>query len=70
MGGMSEQPLRGWFAIGAEAISKEVNFGNLMRTAHAFGAAYLFLVDPATTLRQAGRILGGDRAASEPRQPA
>jgi tRNA G18 (ribose-2'-O)-methylase SpoU len=55
MGGMSDQPIRGWFAIGAEAISKEVNFGNLMRTAHAFGAAYLFLVDPATTLRQAGR---------------
>jgi tRNA G18 (ribose-2'-O)-methylase SpoU len=55
MGVMSEQQIRGWFAIGAEAISKEVNFGNLMRTANAFGAAYLFLVDPATSLRDAGR---------------
>ena len=55
MGAMSDQQLRGWFAIGAEAISKEVNFGNLMRTAHAFGAAYLFLVDPVASLRDVGR---------------
>ena len=53
--GMAEPQLRGWFAIGAEAISKEVNFGNLMRTAHAFGAAYLFLVDPSAKLRDAAR---------------
>ena len=63
---MSESRLRGWFAIGAEAISKEVNFGNLMRTAHAFGAAYLFLVDPVASLRDAARTDTSKASSSLP----
>lgn len=35
---------RGFFAIGAESISKELNLGNLMRSAHAFGASFIFTV--------------------------
>ena len=36
---------RGYFAIGAEGISKSLNLGNLVRSAHAFGASFVFLVD-------------------------
>ena len=31
---------RGYFGIGAEGISKPMNLGALMRTAHAFGASF------------------------------
>ena len=44
--------MRGYFAIGAEGISKVANVGNLVRTAHAFGASFVFLVDPDTRLRE------------------
>ncbi len=40
--------MRGYFAIGAEGISKPANVGALMRTAHAFGASFLFTVAPDT----------------------
>lgn len=33
---------RGYFAIGAERMSKSLNLGNLMRSAHAFGASFTF----------------------------
>jgi len=36
--------MRGYFAIGCEGISKPANIGALMRTAHAFGASYVFTV--------------------------
>ncbi len=35
---------RGYFAIGAERISKALNLGNLMRSAHGFGASFTFTV--------------------------
>jgi tRNA G18 (ribose-2'-O)-methylase SpoU len=35
---------RGYFAIGAERISKCLNLGNLMRSAHGFGAAFTFTI--------------------------
>ena len=35
---------RGYFAIGAERISKQINFGNLVRSANAFGASFVFTV--------------------------
>jgi tRNA G18 (ribose-2'-O)-methylase SpoU len=35
---------RGFFAIGAERISKSLNLGNLMRSAHGFGASFTFTV--------------------------
>jgi len=36
--------VRGYFGIGAEGISKSVNLGNLLRSAHAFGASFVFTV--------------------------
>ena len=43
---MPEQSMRGFFAIGAEGISKPMNIGALLRTGHAFGAAFCFTVAP------------------------
>ncbi|MBJ7534025.1 RNA methyltransferase [Rhodomicrobium vannielii ATCC 17100] len=36
--------MRGYFAIGAERISKPMNLGALMRSAHAFGANFFFTI--------------------------
>jgi tRNA G18 (ribose-2'-O)-methylase SpoU len=41
---MSQPATRGYFAIGAERISKSLNLGNLMRSAHGFGASFTFTV--------------------------
>ena len=35
---------RGYFAIGAERISKALNLGNIMRSGHAFGASFTFTI--------------------------
>ena len=35
---------RGYFAIGGERMSKSLNLGNLMRSAHAFGASFTFTI--------------------------
>jgi tRNA G18 (ribose-2'-O)-methylase SpoU len=42
--------MRGYFGIGAEGISKPMNLGNLIRSAHAFGASFVFLVDAQYTV--------------------
>jgi len=34
--------MRGYFGIGVEGISKQMNIGNLFRSAHAFGASFVF----------------------------
>lgn len=36
--------MRGWFGIGVEGVSKAMNVGALFRTAHAFGASFVFTV--------------------------
>lgn len=38
--------MRGYFGIGVEGISKPMNVGNLFRSAHAFGASFVFTVGP------------------------
>lgn len=45
------RPLRGWFAAGAEGISKPMNLGAILRTAHAFGASFAFTVDAHHAVR-------------------
>jgi tRNA G18 (ribose-2'-O)-methylase SpoU len=45
--------MRGYFAIGVERISKPMNMGNLMRSAHAFGASFFFAVAPEAAVRAA-----------------
>lgn len=46
--------MRGYFAIGIEGISKPMNLGNLMRSAHAFGASFIFTIAPARRLKKMG----------------
>ena len=45
--------LRGYFGIGVERVSKPMNVGNLFRTAHAFGASFVFTVNAHYTRAQA-----------------
>lgn len=42
--------IRGFYGIGVEGISKRMNFGNLARSAHGFGASFIFTVAPAKTI--------------------
>jgi tRNA G18 (ribose-2'-O)-methylase SpoU len=44
---------RGYFGIGVEGVSKSANVGALLRTAHAFGAAFCFTVAPGFDARAA-----------------
>ena len=44
--------MRGYFAIGVEGLSKPLNAGNLMRTAHAFGASFFFAIAPEVDFRK------------------
>ena len=46
---------RGYFGIGAEGVSKSANVGALLRTAHAFDAAFCFLIGTGFDAR-AGRL--------------
>lgn len=41
---------RGYFGIGVEGASKPMNFGNLARSAHGFGASFIFTVAPARAI--------------------
>jgi len=47
--------MRGYFAIGVEGISKSSNLGSLMRSGHAFGAAFLFTVGARYQAREGGK---------------
>ena len=46
---------RGYFAIGAERVSKALNLGNLMRAAHGFGASYTFTIGASYAALEAFR---------------
>jgi tRNA G18 (ribose-2'-O)-methylase SpoU len=54
--------MRGYFGVGAEGISKALNLGNLVRSAHAFGASFVFLVGPEPAAR---RALAGDTSRAD-----
>jgi tRNA G18 (ribose-2'-O)-methylase SpoU len=45
--------MRGFFGIGVEGLSKPMNAGNLFRSAHAFGASFLFTVGAEYKRRRA-----------------
>ena len=45
--------MKGYFAIGIEGASKPMKTGNLIRSAHAFGAAFIFTVDAHLKVREA-----------------
>lgn len=43
---------RGYFGIGVEGVTKAQNLGTLVRSAHAFGAAFFFTVAPELDIRE------------------
>ena len=45
--------MRGYFGVGLEQSSKPMNAGNLFRTAHAFGASFLFTVNAEYSVKSA-----------------
>lgn len=45
--------MKGYFAIGIEGVSKPMNMGNLVRSAHAFGASFVFTVGAQYRVREA-----------------
>lgn len=45
--------MRGYFGLGVEGISKPMNIGNLFRSAHAFGASFVFTVNAEYSVRRA-----------------
>lgn len=54
---MSErgEGMRGYFAVGMERVSKPMNFGAVQRTAHAFGASFVFtIIDGSRATRKIG----------------
>lgn len=58
--------MRGYFGIGAEQISKPMNVGALFRTAHAFGASFVFTVDAAYQKREGGKADTSDTVSQLP----
>lgn len=58
--------MRGYFAIGVEGISKSHNLGNLMRSAHAFGASFFFTINDSIDMRE---VEHADTSASTTHMP-
>ena len=57
---------RGYFGIGTEGISKSANMGALLRTAHAFGAAFCFSIGAGYDARSGRRADTSDTPAHVP----
>ncbi len=47
--------MRGYFGIGTERISKAMNLGAVLRTAHAFGASFAFTIAMHHRARDVGQ---------------
>lgn len=58
--------MRGYFGIGVEGVSKEANVGTLFRSAHAFGASFVFTIAADYTRRSAKRADTSDAASQVP----
>lgn len=46
--------MKGYFGIGVDGVSKAMNVGTLFRTAHAFGASFVFTVNAQYRRREGG----------------
>ncbi|MGV6801075.1 MAG: RNA methyltransferase [bacterium] len=58
--------MRGYFGIGMERPSKPMNFGAVQRTAHAFGASFVFSIIEGS---RATRNISSDTANSHKHMP-
>jgi tRNA G18 (ribose-2'-O)-methylase SpoU len=58
--------MKGYFGIGVEGVSKAMNVGTLFRTAHAFGASFVFTVRAQYNRREGGLSDTSDAPHSVP----
>lgn len=58
--------MRGYFGIGIEGVSKPMNLGGLLRTAHAFNASFVFTIGALFDKREVLLADTSDAAASVP----
>jgi tRNA G18 (ribose-2'-O)-methylase SpoU len=58
--------MKGYFGVGVERVSKAMNVGALFRTAHAFGASFVFTVDAQYARREGALADTADSTASLP----
>ncbi len=58
--------MKGYFGIGVEGVSKAMNVGTLFRTAHAFGASFVFLLRAQYNRREGARSDTSDTPRSVP----
>lgn len=58
--------MRGYFGIGVEGINKPFNVGNLFRSAHAFGASFVFTVAATYRRAEGGQTDTSDALANMP----
>lgn len=58
--------MRGYFGVGVEEISKGGNLGNLVRTAHAFGASFFFTINASVDYRD---VLSSDTSHADLHMP-
>jgi tRNA G18 (ribose-2'-O)-methylase SpoU len=60
--------MRGYFGIGVEGLSKPMNAGNLFRSAHAFGASFIFTIGAEYRTARARHADTSDAPAEVPLQ--
>jgi tRNA G18 (ribose-2'-O)-methylase SpoU len=58
--------MRGYFGIGVEGISKPMNLGSLLRSAHAFGASFAFTIGASFDAKAAAQSDTSAAVASLP----
>jgi tRNA G18 (ribose-2'-O)-methylase SpoU len=58
--------MRGYFGIGMEGISKPMNLGALLRTAHAFGASFVFTIGASFDRRRVKHADTSDTVSNLP----
>lgn len=58
--------MRGYFGIGVERISNSMNVGSLFRSAHAFGAGFMFTIAANYPRKDGGRSDTSDAEAQLP----
>jgi tRNA G18 (ribose-2'-O)-methylase SpoU len=58
--------MKGYFGVGVDGVSKAMNVGTLFRTAHAFGAAFVFTLRAQYNRKEGGLSDTSDSPASVP----
>src|SRR6185369_13171445 len=58
--------MKGYFGIGVEGVSKAMNVGTLFRTAHAFGASFVFTLNAQYNRREGSLADTSDTPGSVP----